>query len=196
MKKICSKCHNEKPTIEFSNYKRSKDGLHAYCRQCNKECQIKSRAKIEIKERDRLRSAEYRKNNPEKAKDSDRKYRENNRPKTRKATKNWNLKNPAAGAIAASKRRARKRHATPAWLTREHHEQIKELHEIARMFMLYTGTEYHVDHIVPLAGNGVCGLHVPWNITVLEGIENQRKKNLHWPDMPKAKTKQQEQQAA
>ena len=66
--------------------------------------------------------------------------------------------------------RKKRRFATPKWLTEEHK---KELHHI----YLNRPKGYHVDHIVPLQGANVSGLHVPWNLQYLTVEDNLRKHN-------------------
>lgn len=40
-----------------------------------------------------------------------------------------------------------------------------------------TGVQHEVDHMVPIAGKNVCGLHVPWNLRVIPRLDNIRKSN-------------------
>jgi len=67
--------------------------------------------------------------------------------------------------------------ATPPWLTDEHIEQMRQIY-------LSASKMDHVDHIVPLKGQLVCGLHVPWNLQIIPAKHNLQKSNSYWPDMP------------
>jgi hypothetical protein len=76
-------------------------------------------------------------------------------------------------------RRRKHRDATPPWLTRRQKSEIRQLYQIAITMTQTTGEQYVVDHIVPLRGESVCGLHVPWNLRVITQEENLKKSNKH-----------------
>lgn len=72
---------------------------------------------------------------------------------------------------------ARKRKATPPWLSKEHRRQIKDTHLFRKSLTLSTGVQHRVDHIVPFGNPYVCGLHVPWNLQVIPKTGNASKHN-------------------
>jgi hypothetical protein len=74
----------------------------------------------------------------------------------------------------ASKRRTAKLKRTPAWADMD---AIREFYAAARRMTEATGVVYHVDHIIPLQGRLVSGLHVPNNLQIIPGTENSRKRN-------------------
>ena len=78
-----------------------------------------------------------------------------------------------------SGRKRRHREATPKWLTPAERLQMRNLYVQARKMTELTRERYVVDHIVPLRGESVCGLHVPWNLRVITQEENLKKSNKH-----------------
>ena len=66
---------------------------------------------------------------------------------------------------------------TPPWLTKKHKFQIGLKYELAANLTDLFGEPYEVDHIIPLRGKKVCGLHVPWNLQVITKAENCSKGN-------------------
>ena len=76
-----------------------------------------------------------------------------------------------------AKRRAAKIRATPTWLTKELNNQMELIYKEAFERSDLENVKYHVDHIVPLQGGNVCGLHVPWNLQLLKADENWSKGN-------------------
>ena len=96
----------------------------------------------------------------------------------------WRRANPDKIAAYAAERWAAKADRTPPWLTEEHLKEMAEFYARAAEATELLGQKCHVDHIVPLRGKTVSGLHVPWNLQVLPGVENLKKNNQMWPDMP------------
>lgn len=69
----------------------------------------------------------------------------------------------------------------PPWADRV---AMQLVYEFSRIITRDSGTPHHVDHIVPIVSKIVCGLHCEANLQILSGVDNARKKNLVWPDMP------------
>jgi len=89
----------------------------------------------------------------------------------------WQKRNPAKCNARAMQRHAAKKNRTPPWLTTEHLKQIEDFYIRAKIAEDFTGEKYEVDHIEPLQGKEVCGLHVPWNLQLLPKKENIKKGN-------------------
>ncbi len=75
------------------------------------------------------------------------------------------------------KRYAAKIQATPKWLTKAHFKEMEWFYIEAARLTKETGIKHEVDHIVPLQGENVRGLHVPWNLQILTKSENIIKGN-------------------
>ena len=95
----------------------------------------------------------------------------------RRARSDYKDRNVDVVRADTSVRKRRHREATPKWLTKEERLQMRELYVQARKLTAVTGERYVVDHIVPLRGESVCGLHVPWNLRVITQDENLKKSN-------------------
>jgi flagellum-specific peptidoglycan hydrolase FlgJ len=89
----------------------------------------------------------------------------------------WARNNPHKVLEQSARKRATKLQRMPNWLTDNQKKQIKEIYEVAQKRSTQTGIKHHVDHIIPLRGKVVSGLHVPWNLTVITADENMRKSN-------------------
>ena len=76
-----------------------------------------------------------------------------------------------------AKRRAARMNRTPAWLTDFDKLKIKCIYSVAAMLTRENKEEWTVDHIIPLQGKLVSGLHVPSNLQVMRGSENYAKIN-------------------
>lgn len=88
--------------------------------------------------------------------------------------KEWGKKNRAKKNDSTAKWRARKKQATPAWANQS---IILFYYEIATMITRETGMKVHVDHIIPLTSDVVCGLHCEQNLQLMSAGDNIRKSN-------------------
>ena len=113
--------------------------------------------------------------NPKQAAARKTKWREENREKHNALNREWNENNRPAKAALECKRRASQLQRTPSWDPHAH--LIVAKYQLASMLTKASGIEHHVDHIIPLQGKKVSGLHVFSNLRVIPGSDNVKKSN-------------------
>lgn len=89
----------------------------------------------------------------------------------------WARRNAGRVLAWTRQRQLAKIQRTPAWLTEDDHWLIEQAYELAQMRTTLFGFPWHVDHVFPLRGKKVSGLHVPNNLQVIPGADNSRKGN-------------------
>lgn len=192
--KCCTKCSIEKPCSDFRVEKRTKIGLQSRCKSCEAEYAKNPNALEKRRvhsekirqtperiaymldytknqqniERKRERSTRWAMENPDKVAKTSKAWLEANLDRKRAMNADWNARNRPAKVAALAKYRATKTKATPAWADMR---KIKEIYQKASEFGM------HVDHVVPLHGKNVCGLHVHNNLQLLSMSENCAKGN-------------------
>lgn len=139
----------------------------------------------------------YRLADPERAKQRARSYYLRNKEREDARKRAWDLENPDKRRAHSSKyyeenklkyigwaglRRAAIIKRTPGWLTSEDLSRMENIYLYAKSMSITTGVEYHVDHVLPLRGKFVSGLHVPDNLQVITGKENMSKNNRWVPE--------------
>ena len=101
------------------------------------------------------------------------KYRDKHLAKRKRYVEN----NRAKVNALAKAYKIRKKNRIPIWVDKEHMWLIKEVYELAQLRSKHFGYSWHVDHIIPLQGELVSGLHVIENLRVIPAVENIKKKN-------------------
>lgn len=203
--KPCSKCNQVKPLDAFTVDRQAKLGVGSSCRQCQKEWREANKESIsrrtqlsrkKNKESVSARNAAWQSKNPEKVAEKKRRFYERHQDRLRAESRQkrlrnleaerergrrWAKENPEKAAAINARRRARLLRATPQWAN---DFIISEIYAFARDKSKALGIKFNVDHIVPLKGKLVCGLHVESNLAVIPAAENFSKQSRYWPDMP------------
>lgn len=129
----------------------------------------------------RQRARDYAAENRAAARERAIQWRKENPDKKKAADLKWKTANPHLDHSLKAKYRAARRMACPPWVDEAHMTRIHEVYRLRRQISEQTGVVHEVDHIVPLQGKTVCGLHVWWNLRVIPREENNRRPRI-WSD--------------
>lgn len=181
--KVCTGCKNEKSLSEFYGDGRAKDGKQSRCKVCHNAKQRSEEGNAKRRENydpeDRRLSYEKHK---DRARVQSRKYYQNTKDKKLAYGKLHYQQNKAKYAEYTRTRQAKLLQRTPPWLSESQKAELQDFYWLAKDLTAVSGQTYHVDHIVPLQGKNVCGLHVPWNLQVLPADINLSKGNRYADD--------------
>lgn len=158
--KTCTKCGLSKEIKEFHKDRQKKDGLCSICKICNYKP-----------------VAEWQKQNAKKSNENTKKWQSKNPDKVKEVSSKYQKNNKGKVNANGAKRYAAKLQRTPPWLTKEQFNEIKSFYIHASAASTGLDDEFEVDHIIPLQGENVSGLHVPWNLQILTKSENITKSN-------------------
>jgi 5-methylcytosine-specific restriction endonuclease McrA len=160
--KTCTICQKEKLFSQFHADKSRKDGYRNRCKEC-----------ISL----------YMKSHYEQDKGKAKKrvyaWVEKNRSRHNEKCARWVKNNRGKVNARTARRYASKKQATPKWVTKnlDYSWMISEAYDLALLRSKLTEQKWEVDHIVPLRGKNVSGLHTPWNLQVVLQTENRKKSN-------------------
>jgi hypothetical protein len=190
--KYCKKCNSTKSLVEFSKNKNTPDGFQYYCKDCcrattkhyrdnNKEAYYASARRWAEENPERVKETrrKYYLENQESILTEKKEYYQENRDSILEYKKTYGRLNRGKRNAIEAKRYASQKQRTPPWLTKEQIAEIEQYYWLAKDLFRTTGEVYHVDHIVPMQGDNVSGLHVPWNLQVLPSDVNIAKGNKH-----------------
>ena len=113
-------------------------------------------------------------NNITKAKEYGKQWRLTNLEQAKENGRRWNKNNPDKKQALNAKRNASKIQAIPKWANLK---KISEFYTEAALMTKVTGEQHDVDHIIPLQGKTICGLHCEDNLQVILHVENCKKGN-------------------
>lgn len=205
--KVCNKCGVEKTIDCFNKSARGKYGTRPECKSCaarqridNKEHIVEQKKEYYKKNKERILATQsmYKSNNKDVISFKKQEYYRQNKEENLNKSKITYQRNRDAILVrhkkyqqkrqqeqphkinaVTAKRRAAKLKATPSWVD---NEAVNGMYKLAMMFNR-TGLDMHVDHIVPLNSDKVCGLHCEANLQLLLASDNISKGNRWWPDM-------------
>lgn len=151
------------------------------CSDCKERLRLRriSDSKYKNKAKDKILAylKDWRNNNKDYISNYRSEYKQNNKDKLSARKKSYRLKNASKISSLNAKRRAAKLKRIPIWTSQKDMKYIETLYLSAKRITKCIGIQFHVDHIIPLQGQLVSGLHTPSNLQIISSNLNLSKHN-------------------
>ena len=185
--KLCPKCDRTLDLSSFSKDRSTASGLSAWCRDCTRAKNAKRYE--EDKERRLAKQKAYHQENrevilerfkqryqsmPDVYKAEAQQWADNNRDKVRAKAQRYYRSKPEYFLEKSRRRQLLVAQQTPAWVDLE---KVRAIYAEARRLTESTGIPHEVDHVIPIKGRNVCGLHWEGNLEIKTQEANRRKYN-------------------
>lgn len=178
--KFCGKCKETKSLQDFCKNKTKKDGLADWCKSCNKTYHKVYNKTYNVTEDQKQYRRDY--NKTKKAKAAQKLRRKTTTYRDNQKRYRQSINGRAVKKAEWARRHATKLQRTPSWLTQFDLDYMKSIYLQATELEKIDGIKRHVDHLIPLQGDEVSGLHVPYNLQILTEEENLKKSNKLLPE--------------
>lgn len=177
--KGCTKCGQLLPRSLFTAERRNRSGLKSWCKPCC-SAHIVNRCKADpsVLEKRRAYTA-ARRQDPliaEKSRASAAAWNAANKARHLENVRRWKSENQDAVAAYCAVKKGKRLLRKVAWAD---NEAIVAVYRQARELTEQTGMQWDVDHIVPLLGRRISGLHVHTNLQVMLATTNRKKSNSY-----------------
>jgi hypothetical protein len=178
---LCYGCTDANAKAWAKANKQKKQATDASYREANRQ-RLRASANARYAESEQYRKAQkeralrWNATNPIRAAQSVKAWERKNPEAAKERKRKWRVANPGITNFWTAMRRARIRNATPPWADAA---KIQAVYETAAKLSEITGIPHEVDHIVPLKGKMVSGLHVHYNLQILPRRDNRVKGNKH-----------------
>ena len=174
--KTCTKCDTAKE-INMFHKGNNADGYRTWCKSCVSV--YKKQYKIDNAERvKKIQQAYDAVQNPLRKEYFQQRYI-NKKEHILTVASAYRKANLHKNAAKEAKRRTAKLNRTPAWLTEDDHWMIEQAYELAALRTKMFRFGWEVDHVLPMQGKIVSGLHVPTNLQVIPATLNKQKNNRY-----------------
>jgi len=172
--KTCTICSKAEPEVAFERHRRQ-------CKPCRATYHHSKKVAWYARNREYAlsKTKDWRQQNLERKRDYRKAEYARNKDAAKLAAKEYRKAHPAKVNHWSRMKQCAKANRTPIWMTTEDKWVISEIYELAKLRTQCTGINWQVDHIIPLRGKTVSGLHIPYNLQVIPEQMNKVKRNYY-----------------